>query len=104
MKYYAIAGIDVTDPSWVADYVAAVTRLVEARGGRYLARTPKVDRIEGERPLSKVFVIIEWPSKQAAEEFYASDEYRPYLNARLRGADNEFVLVAGEDVNRVARI
>ena len=40
----------------------------------------------------------------AAEEFYASDEYRPYLNARLRGADNEFVLVAGGDVNRVARI
>lgn len=102
MKCYAIARIDITDPSWVPDYVATVTGLVEARGGRYLARTPRADRIEGERPLPGIFVIIEWPSRQAAEAFYASDEYQPYLGARLRGASSELVLVVGEDINRVA--
>ncbi len=104
MKCYAIARIDVTDPAWVPDYVATVTGLVEARGGRYLARTPRADRIEGERPLPGIFVIIEWPSRQAAEAFYASGEYQPYLSARLRGASSELVLVAGEDINRVARM
>jgi uncharacterized protein (DUF1330 family) len=39
MKYYAIAEMDVTDPSWVADYVANVTGMVERRGGRYLSRS-----------------------------------------------------------------
>jgi uncharacterized protein (DUF1330 family) len=29
MKYYAVAEMDVTDPSWVADYVANVTGMVE---------------------------------------------------------------------------
>ncbi|MGI9099900.1 MAG: DUF1330 domain-containing protein [Solirubrobacteraceae bacterium] len=40
MRHYAVAELDITDPGWVAEYVAAVTPLVEARGGRYLARTP----------------------------------------------------------------
>jgi uncharacterized protein (DUF1330 family) len=51
-----------------------------------------------------VIVLIEWPSKDVADEFYASDEYRPYREARRQGASNEFLLLAGEDVNGVARI
>jgi uncharacterized protein (DUF1330 family) len=104
MKHYTVAEIDVTDPSWVRDYVANVTPLVESRGGRYLARTPNVEKLEGDREPAQFFLIIEWPSKQAADDFYVSEEYRPYRERRLAGAENELVLVAGEDVNRVARI
>src|SRR5207249_3441218 len=49
MKYYLIAELEITDQSWVADYIKNVSGLVERHGGRYLARTPKVERIEGER-------------------------------------------------------
>jgi uncharacterized protein (DUF1330 family) len=49
-------------------------------------------------------VIIEWPSKEIAEAFYRSDEYRPYLQSRLKGARNELMLVAGEDMTRAAQI
>jgi uncharacterized protein (DUF1330 family) len=104
MKHYAVAELDVTDPAWVRDYVARVTAMVEARGGRYLARTATIEQIEGERTPPQVFLIIEWPSKQAADEFYASEEYRPYRESRRAGARNELFLVAGEDVNGVARI
>jgi uncharacterized protein (DUF1330 family) len=104
MKHYAVAELDVTDPAWVPEYVEKVTKMVEARGGRYLARTTKIERIEGEREAPQVFLIIEWPSKEAAEAFYESDEYRPYRDSRQRGARNEFFLVAGEDVNGVARM
>ena len=69
MKHYAIAQLDITDPSWVAEYVADVTPLVESHGGRYLARTPRVEVIEGERTPRQIFLIIEWPSKDAAEAF-----------------------------------
>jgi len=104
VKHYAVAELDVTDPAWVADYVTHTTRLVEAHGGRYLARTPRVDRLEGERDPRTIFLLIEWPSKEAAEAFYESEEYRPYRERRIAGSNGEFFLVAGEDVNGVARI
>lgn len=94
----------MTDAAWVPEYVANVTRLVESRGGRYLARTSAIEKLEGDREPPQVFLIIEWPSKEAAEEFYESDDYRPFRASRERGSRSEFVLVAGEDVNGVARM
>jgi uncharacterized protein (DUF1330 family) len=52
----------------------------------------------------QVIVLIEWPSKEAAEAFYQCEEYRPYRQSRLDGAKNEFLLVAGEDVTRTAQM
>jgi uncharacterized protein (DUF1330 family) len=104
VRYYAVAQLDVTDPAWVREYVAQVTPMVERRGGRYLARTARVERIEGERPPPQVAMLIEWPSREAADAFYESDEYAPFRQARIEGARNEFLLVAGEDVNGVAQI
>jgi uncharacterized protein (DUF1330 family) len=104
VKYYAVAEIEITDQSWVPEYVKNVTKLVEQRGGRYLARTSKTERIEGERKLPQIFLIIEWPTKAAAETFYESEEYRPYRKSRIAGARNEFLLVAGEDIAKTAQI
>jgi uncharacterized protein (DUF1330 family) len=104
VNYYAIAELDVIDPSWVRSYVADVTPMVERHGGRYFARTTNVDQLEGERTPAQIFLIVKWPSKEAADTFYESEEYRPYREARREGARNEFFLVAGEDVNGVARI
>ena len=104
MKYYAVVEIEITDRSWVPEYVKNVTRMVEQRGGRYLARTSKVERVEGERKLLQVFLIIEWPSKETAEAFYVSEEYRPYRESRIAGAKNESLLVAGEDIAKTAQI
>ncbi len=104
MKYYSVAEIDITDQSWVPAYVANVTRLVERAGGRYLARTSKVEKIEGDRPRPQIALVIEWPSRAAAVAFYESPEYRPYRERRLAGAKNEFLLVAGEDMTGAASV
>jgi uncharacterized protein (DUF1330 family) len=104
VRYYAVAELDVQDPGWVRDYVAEVTPMVERRGGRYLARSAQIEQLEGERPLPQILLIIEWPSREAAAEFYESKEYRPYRERRRAGARNEFRLVAGDDINRVAKI
>jgi uncharacterized protein (DUF1330 family) len=99
-----IGEVEATDQSWVAEYVANVTGMVERWGGRYLARTPKAEKVEGARSLQGIMVIVEWPSKEAATAFYESEEYRPYRQKRLAGAKNEFLLVAGEDVTKTAQI
>lgn len=104
MKYYAVAQMEITDPRWIADYVEHVTRLVEGRGGRYLARTSHAEKWEGERPVPAVLLLIEWPSREAAEAFYESEEYRPFRERRLAGSRSEMLLVPGEDVTGKARI
>jgi uncharacterized protein (DUF1330 family) len=104
LKYYMIGEVETTDTSWVPEYVQNVTGMVERWGGRYLARTPKAEKVEGDRKLSGIMVIVEWPSKEVATAFYESEEYRPYRQKRLAGAENEFTLVAGEDVTKTAQI
>ncbi len=104
MKYYAIAELDMMDGGWAGEYVANVTPMVERYGGRFLARTDTVHRVEGERQVPHLFLIIEWPSEGVAVDFYESLEYRPYREARIAGTHSNFFLVPGEDVNGVARI
>jgi uncharacterized protein (DUF1330 family) len=104
VKYYCVAELEIIDQSWVPEYVQNVTKLVERYGGKYLARTSNIERLEGERNPPQIFLIIEWPSRETALSFYNSDEYRPYLKARAEGARNELVLVAGEDIAKSAQI
>jgi uncharacterized protein (DUF1330 family) len=104
VRYYAVAEIDITDPAWVEEYVRGTTQLVEEHGGRYLARTPRAERLEGEREPPQISLIIEWPSREAAEAFYESAAYRPLRESRRAGSRGEFLLVAGEDVTGAARI
>jgi len=104
MKYYCVVELDITDQSWVPEYIENVTKLVERNGGRYLARTSNIEKLEGERKAPQLVVILEWPSRESAVAFYESDDYKPYRQSRLTGARNEFVLIAGEDVAKVARI
>lgn len=104
MKYYVIAEMRVTDPAWVADYVANVTPMIERRGGRYLARTSRAEVIEGDHARPQVFVVTEWPSREDAMAFYESEEYRPYREGRIVGSESALMLVPGEDVTGAARI
>ncbi|MFB5652374.1 DUF1330 domain-containing protein [Leptospira wolffii] len=104
MKYYSVAEIDINSVRWVPSYIRNVTKMIEEKGGRYLARTTNMEKMEGERPLPQLFLIIEWPSKEAARDFYESEEYKPYLENRLKGSKSEFFLVPGEDVNGVAHV
>lgn len=104
MKYYVVAEFDLTDGAWVAEYVQEVTKMIERRGGRYLARTPRVEKLEGDRPAPQILLLIEWPSREEAMAFYDSDEYRPYRESRIAGSRSEMALIAGEDVTGAARI
>ena len=98
MTHYTIARIDVTDPSWVGEYLKHVRPLVEAAGGRYLTRTTNVEQVEGDDAPPQVALLLEWPSRESAMAFYESAEYRPYREARLAGTRSDMLLVPAEDV------
>ncbi|MFL5561606.1 MAG: DUF1330 domain-containing protein [Gemmatimonadaceae bacterium] len=104
MKHYAIVEMDVTDPAWVDDYVRNVTPMVEAAGGRYLSRSIQVDQLEGDGAAPQCIVLLEWPSREIADGFYESAEYKPFKEARQAGAKNRFTLIPAEDVQGLAKI
>src|SRR5258708_39730514 len=103
MKYYSVAELEITDPSWVRDYVENVTGLVERQGDRYLARTSRIEKFEGGRAVPQTYLIIEWPSSEAAHTFYDCEEYRPYRQCRFNGSKAEFLLVASVDDSKMKR-
>ena len=98
MKYYAVVELKMLDESWLASYIPEVTALVHKHGGRYLSRTNQVERIEGGREAPDVIVILEFPSREAIDGFYADPEYQPHLQNRLNGSKSELTLAAGEDM------
>ena len=97
MTYFSILEVTPTTDSWVADYVPASNKLVPKYGGKYIARTTVHQRVEGEGEEPALRIIIQWPSKQAALDFMADEEYAPHLQARTQGSVSHHWLVEGVD-------
>ena len=97
MAHYSVFFVTPTTEAWIADYLPVVTETVAKHGGKYLARTASHERVEGSGASPGVIVIVEWPSRDAANAFYEDPGYEPHLKARLAGAVNEAFLVEGKD-------
>ncbi len=69
--------------------------VTDKHGGRYLARSPKINRVEGQGANPSVLVVIQWPNEAAANAFYQDPAYAPYLKARLAGSKGGFFNVPG---------
>ena len=95
MPAYVIGRLQLRDPSWLERYRAKVPSLVTKHGGRYLARGGKAETLEGSAPLPSSFVILEFPTMDAARAFHGDPEYAPYIELRKAGSDTELVLVEG---------
>lgn len=97
MTYYSVLAVTPTTDEWVGDYIAAANPLVAKHGGVYLARTTSHEQVEGEPSDAALRIVIEWPSKEAAEAFMQDPGYRPHLAARTAGSDSRHFLIEGKD-------
>lgn len=96
MEYLMIVETDITDPSWVAEYLAKVTPLVISCGGCYITRSSNIELLEGPRK-PQYSLVAKFPSKDAALKFYNSVEYAPFKEARQNGSLSRFLLVPLEN-------
>jgi uncharacterized protein (DUF1330 family) len=94
MAAYLIANIEVKDPAKFEEYRQKVVPVIQKFGGRYLVRGGDVRRLEGNLPLKRL-VVLEFPTIEAAQQFYDSDEYEPILKLRLSSTQSDLVLVQG---------
>ena len=94
MSAYVIGEIDVTDPAAYEDYRKQVLAVVTKYGGKFLVRGGKVDSKEGGWAPKRI-VVLEFPSMEQAQKWYASPEYAPLIKLRQKAAKGRLIIVEG---------
>ena len=94
MSAYLIANIHVRDPLGYDEYRSRTQPIVESHGGRFLVRGGAIHGLEGDPQIGR-FVVIEFPSADAANAFYNSADYQQILPARTQNADTTMFVVEG---------
>ena len=89
-------------PAYTRDYAAHVEPIVQAYGGRYLARGGTVESLEGAPPAPRVAVII-FPSIAQARAFHASPEYQKLAAIRQKHSSGRLFLVEGREAAAAAK-
>jgi uncharacterized protein (DUF1330 family) len=93
---YCIVYETVEDQSEFDRYRSQVLPTIEAHNGRFLVRGGEFTALEGEFPFDRV-VVLEFPTRRAALDWYNSPEYQQILPIRLGAARCQFVVVDGLD-------
>ncbi len=94
MTAYVIVDVEVTDPERYARYKDMAKPVVEAFGGKYLARAGRTDTLEGDWAPGRL-VILEFPSVEQAHLWLNSDEYRAARALRHATAKTRMVVIEG---------
>ena len=95
MKAFVIAAETPKDESMFSGYRKAVPATLEPFGGKFIVRGGSLKLLEGEWPHSRL-VIIEFPSREAAEGWYRSPEYQKIIGLRLSSTITNLVIVEGQ--------
>ena len=93
MSTFLVVYETVTNPEQFAKYTDALMPVIARRGGRVVA-FGKATAVEGDFPWQQA-AVIEWPSRQVAEEFWNSDEYGKIKKLRHGAAELQAVIIDG---------
>jgi uncharacterized protein (DUF1330 family) len=93
MPGYLILHGEVTDPDGYEEYKEKAQPIIAEHGGRYLVRGGEATPVEGE--WLPRFVVVEFPSYEAALTFYRSPEYQEVAQIRKRYSTSAVAIVEG---------
>ena len=91
---YVVANVQFTRPDKAQEYGRAVPSTIEKFEGRYLARGGTAEVAEGLWQLRYV-TIVEFPSLERAQQWYASEDYGLLRSIRLEHAQSDIAFVEG---------
>jgi uncharacterized protein (DUF1330 family) len=94
-KAYLLWEMDVHDPVGYADYRDAAGPLMERAGGRTVAGVKRRKTLEGDATPANLYVV-EFPSYDAALEWFDSPEYRAVAPIRHATSTSRILLVEAE--------
>lgn len=96
MAAYVIVEVSVTDPETYERYKPLAADTIAAHGGTYRVRGGAVEVLEGEPPAGRV-VVLEFPTMDAAREWYRSEDYGQALRLRHSAAQSRMFIVEGTE-------
>ena len=91
---YFIFDARIHDRDAMQPYMQGVESTYHAFGGQLLVLGGQLEVVEGDEPLGNL-VILQFPDREAAGGWYASDEYQALLPFRLAGSRSNAWLVSG---------
>ena len=94
MKAYVIATETVNDEAMFARYREEVPKTVAPFGGKFVVRGGNITVLEGEWKHPRL-VIIEFPSRAAADDWYKSADYQKVIALRLDSTVGNLIIVDG---------
>jgi uncharacterized protein (DUF1330 family) len=94
MAVYIVADIEVNDPEAYEKYKALAPATIEQYGGKYLARGGEVTSHEGDWAPKRI-IILEFPNREAAENWATSPEYAPVVAIRHAASESRSIMVDG---------
>ncbi len=94
MSAYLICDVAVHNGEALSEYLRLAEGTVEAFGGRYLAQAGQLSVIEGDWNPATV-VIVEFPSVDAANQWYTSDAYAAALKVNPEAMARKMIVVDG---------
>jgi len=94
MAAYVIGDIEVIEPVAFQEYRSRIGATVEQYGGKFVVRGGRVNPKEGDwQP--RLVVMLEFPSLEQAERWYASSEYKPLIAMREKAARTHLIIAEG---------
>ena len=94
MTAYVLVEIDVHDPVGYEEYKKLAPPIIEAYGGKYLARGGRTETLEGDWSPSRL-VILQFESVEQAKKWVNSDEYSEARKMRHATAKSNMVVIEG---------
>jgi len=94
MPAYFVAELEITNPTAMEPYRAAVPATLAQYGGRFLTRGGATQLVEG-GPEPKRIVILEFADTAAVKRWYDSPEYQKILPMRLENSTGRAFIVEG---------
>lgn len=94
MAAYVIYQGEVLDPARYEEYKSLAAASIIAAGGRYVVRGGDAEALEGDAPAGRT-VVLEFPTRQAAIDWYRSDEYSEIRKIREGAARARMYVVDG---------
>lgn len=86
-----IAHVTVTDDEAYGKYAKLAGPVIAAHGGEFVARGGRYVQLEGKE--RKRNVVARFPSVEAAETCYHSDDYQAALNHARGASERDLVIV-----------
>ena len=94
MTAYLVLDFTVNDLRGFMPYVDAIPAFIARHGGRYVVQGAKPTVMEGDWSPERL-VILEFPSRDAAQAFLADPDAQPLFALRHRTTTSRLVLVDG---------